>query len=246
MAAIDWKRVTVNTDVHKIRRRNSRYPTTDTNVAHNRNQLQPSVVAFTKEHQNDVASTNQNDIASGTRHPRCQQLIKPTSGHTNNSNDDVRDTSPSLPTAGHKALHSKRYVPTYQNDVASPSATGSSNQQLVARLKQYVHQSCDQQILHFDIKPNNILLDHNFNPKICDFGLAKLCSKEQSSVTITAARGTMGYIAPEVLSRAFGRVSNNSDVYSFGMLLLEMVGGRKSVDPSVDTSQVHFSQLTCN
>ncbi|KZV39515.1 hypothetical protein F511_19514 [Dorcoceras hygrometricum] len=98
----------------------------------------------------------------------------------------------------------------------------------------------------FVLKPNNILLDHNFNPKICNFGLAKLCSKEQSAVTITAARGTMGYIAPEVLSRAFGRVSNKSDVYCFGMLLLEMVGGRKNVDRSVDTSQVHFSQLTCN
>ncbi|KZV49506.1 hypothetical protein F511_07627 [Dorcoceras hygrometricum] len=76
--------------------------------------------------------TTQNDVASGTRHPRCQQLIKPTSGHTNNSNDDIRDTSPSLPTAGHKALHPKRCVPTYQNDVALPSAASHSKQQLVA------------------------------------------------------------------------------------------------------------------
>ncbi|XP_073064247.1 rust resistance kinase Lr10-like isoform X2 [Primulina eburnea] len=104
----------------------------------------------------------------------------------------------------------------------------------------YLHQGCDQQILHFDIKPNNILLDHNFNPKICDFGLAKLCSKEQSAVSMTVARGTMGYIAPEVLSRTFGRVSYKSDVYSFGMLLLEMVGGRKNVDHTVNTSQVCF------
>ncbi|KZV44259.1 hypothetical protein F511_10378 [Dorcoceras hygrometricum] len=82
--------------------------------------------------------TTQNDVASGTRHPRCQQLIKPTSGHTNNANDDVRDTSPSLPTAGHKALHPKLCVPTYQNDVALPSAAGHSNQQLVARLNQFL------------------------------------------------------------------------------------------------------------
>ncbi|GKV46687.1 hypothetical protein SLEP1_g53663 [Rubroshorea leprosula] len=61
----------------------------------------------------------------------------------------------------------------------------------------YLHQGCDQQILHFDIKPHNILLDQNFNPKISDFGLAKLCSKEQSAVSMIAARGTMGYIAPE-------------------------------------------------
>ncbi|KAI3453590.1 hypothetical protein Pfo_010253 [Paulownia fortunei] len=82
---------------------------------------------------------------------------------------------------------------------------------------EYLHQGCDQQILHFDIKPHNILLDHNFIPKICDFGLAKLCSKEQSAVTMTAARGTMGYIAPEVLSRTFGRVFYKSDIYSFGI-----------------------------
>ncbi|CAN4078460.1 unnamed protein product [Withania somnifera] len=84
---------------------------------------------------------------------------------------------------------------------------------------EYHHQGCDQQILHFDIKPQNILLDHKLNPKICDFGLAKL-----------SARGTVGYIAPEVLSRNFGKVSHKSDIYSFGMLLLEMVGGRIKTD----------------
>ncbi|KAH0699965.1 hypothetical protein KY290_016080 [Solanum tuberosum] len=99
-----------------------------------------------------------------------------------------------------------------------------------ARGIEYLHQGCDQQILHFDIKPQNILLDHNLNPKICDFGLAKLCSKEKSAVTMTAARGTIGYIAPEVLSRNFGKVSHKSDIYSFGMLLLEIVGGRIKMD----------------
>ena len=77
----------------------------------------------------------------------------------------------------------------------------------VAKGIEYLHQGCDQRILHFDIKPHNILLDHNFNPKISDFGLAKLCSKEQSAVSMTTARGTMGYIAPEMLSRNFGNVS---------------------------------------
>ncbi|KAL7254273.1 hypothetical protein ACSBR1_008635 [Camellia fascicularis] len=94
----------------------------------------------------------------------------------------------------------------------------------IAKGIDYLHQGCNQRILHFDIKPHNILLDHNFNPKISDFGLAKLCSKEQSVVSMTAARGTVGYIAPEVFSRNFGKVSCKSDVYSFGMLLLEMVG----------------------
>ncbi|XP_034711030.1 rust resistance kinase Lr10-like [Vitis riparia] len=117
----------------------------------------------------------------------------------------------------------------------------------IAKGIEYLHQGCDQRILHLDIKPHNILLDHNFNPKISDFGLAKLCSKEQSAVSMTAARGTMGYIAPEMLSRNFGNVSSKSDVYSFGMLLIEMVGGRKNIDATVEnTSQAYFPEWLYN
>ncbi|EOY23503.1 Kinase superfamily protein, putative [Theobroma cacao] len=117
----------------------------------------------------------------------------------------------------------------------------------VAKGIEYLHQGCEQRILHFDIKPHNILLDQNFNPKISDFGLAKLCSKEQSAISMTTARGTMGYIAPEVLSRNFGNVSYKSDVYSFGMLLLEMVGGRKNIDVTAEnTSQVYFPEWAYN
>ena len=113
----------------------------------------------------------------------------------------------------------------------------------IAKGIEYLHQGCDKRILHFDIKPHNILLDHNFNPKISDFGLAKLCSKEESVVSMTVARGTIGYIAPEVLSRNFGNASHKSDVYSFGMLLLEMVGGRKNIDVTVEnTGQVYFPE----
>jgi len=104
----------------------------------------------------------------------------------------------------------------------------------IARGMEYLHQGCNKRILHFDIKPHNILLDYNFNPKISDFGLAKLCARDQSIVTLTAARGTMGYIAPELYSRNFGGVSHKSDVYSFGMLVLEMVSGRRNSDPSGD------------
>ncbi|XP_039029256.1 rust resistance kinase Lr10-like [Hibiscus syriacus] len=111
----------------------------------------------------------------------------------------------------------------------------------VAKGIEYLHQGCEQRILHFDIKPHNILLDHNFNPKISDFGLAKLCSKEQSAISMTTARGTMGYIAPVVLSRNFGNVSYKFDVFCFGMLLLEMVGGRRNIDVTVEnTSQVYL------
>ncbi|BBN68430.1 Protein kinase superfamily protein [Prunus dulcis] len=99
----------------------------------------------------------------------------------------------------------------------------------VAQGIEYLHQGCDQRILHFDIKPHNVLLDHNFTAKLSDFSLAKLCSKDQSLVSMTTARGTMGYIAPEVFSRNFGKVSYKSDVYSFGMLLLEMIRDKKHI-----------------
>ena len=97
------------------------------------------------------------------------------------------------------------------------------------------------QILHFDIKPHNILLDENFNPKISDFGLAKLYPANYSMVSLTAARGTMGYMAPELFYKNIGRVSYKADVYSFGMLLMEMAGKRKNLNPFVDhLSQIYF------
>ncbi|XP_012570628.1 rust resistance kinase Lr10-like isoform X2 [Cicer arietinum] len=80
-----------------------------------------------------------------------------------------------------------------------------------------------------------------------DFGLAKLCSKNLSIVSMTAAKGTLGYMAPEVLSRNFGNVSLKSDIYSYGMLLLEMVGGRKNVDmSSAETFHVLYPEWIHN
>ncbi|XP_042435673.1 rust resistance kinase Lr10-like [Zingiber officinale] len=113
----------------------------------------------------------------------------------------------------------------------------------IARGIEYLHQGCEQRILHFDIKPHNILLDYDLNPKISDFGLAKLCSRDISIVTMTVARGTMGYIAPEMYCRNFGTVSYKSDVYSFGMLLLEMIGGRKNHDPEIGReSEIYYPE----
>jgi interleukin-1 receptor-associated kinase 1 len=83
--------------------------------------------------------------------------------------------------------------------------------------------------VHFDIKPHNILLDEDFCPKISDFGLAKLCKSKVSKVSMIGARGTVDYIAPEVFCRTFGGVSYKSDVYSYGMMVLEMVGERKKI-----------------
>ncbi|XP_040966475.1 rust resistance kinase Lr10 isoform X1 [Gossypium hirsutum] len=111
----------------------------------------------------------------------------------------------------------------------------------VAQGIHYLHQGCDMQILHFDIKPHNILLDEHFNPKVSDFGLAKLYSVDDSIVSLTAARGTIGYIAPELVYKNLGGISYKADVYSFGMLLMEMVGRRKNVNAFVDhTSQIYF------
>ncbi|KAI8571406.1 hypothetical protein RHMOL_Rhmol01G0117700 [Rhododendron molle] len=110
----------------------------------------------------------------------------------------------------------------------------------VARGIRYLHQGCDMQILHFDTKPHNILLDENFTPKVSDFGLAKLYPTYDSIVTVTTARGTLGYIAPELFYKNIGCVSYKADIYSFGMLLMEMARRRRNWNSSVDSSQIFF------
>ncbi|XP_038986058.1 rust resistance kinase Lr10-like isoform X2 [Phoenix dactylifera] len=110
----------------------------------------------------------------------------------------------------------------------------------IARGIEYLHQGCERRILHLDIKPQNVLLDNNFHPKISDFGLAKSYSHKDSTVTLTGARGTVGYIAPEVFMRNLGGVSHKSDVYSYGMVLLEMVMGKKNERPETDHSSKEY------
>ncbi|XP_057949865.1 LEAF RUST 10 DISEASE-RESISTANCE LOCUS RECEPTOR-LIKE PROTEIN KINASE-like 2.4 isoform X1 [Malania oleifera] len=111
----------------------------------------------------------------------------------------------------------------------------------IARGLEYLHRGCATRILHFDIKPHNILLDEYFCPKISDFGLSKLCHGKESIVSMMDARGTFGYIAPEVYCRNFGGVSYKSDVYSYGMLVLEMVGGRRNINVERShTSEIYF------
>ncbi|XP_004300969.1 PREDICTED: probable receptor-like protein kinase At1g67000-like [Fragaria vesca subsp. vesca] len=111
----------------------------------------------------------------------------------------------------------------------------------IARGLEYLHRGCNTRILHFDIKPHNILLDENFSPKISDFGLAKICDRKESIVSMLYARGTAGYIAPEVFCRSFGGVSHKSDVYSYGMMLSEMAGGRRNINVEAEkTSEIYF------
>uniref|UniRef100_A0ACD5YKB6 Uncharacterized protein n=1 Tax=Avena sativa TaxID=4498 RepID=A0ACD5YKB6_AVESA len=113
----------------------------------------------------------------------------------------------------------------------------------IARGLEYLHRGCNTRIVHFDIKPHNILLDQDFCPKISDFGLAKLCIDKESIISIGGARGTIGYIAPEVYSKQFGAVSSKSDVYSYGMMVLEMVGARdKSINANSGSSSQYFPQ----
>ncbi|GLT91852.1 hypothetical protein SLE2022_097180 [Rubroshorea leprosula] len=112
----------------------------------------------------------------------------------------------------------------------------------IARGLEYLHRGCNTRILHFDIKPHNILLDDDFCPKISDFGLAKLCPRKESMVSMTVARGTIGYIAPEVYFRSIGKVSHKSDVYSYGMMVLEMVGARENINVEFDHSSEYFPQ----
>ncbi|KEH27023.1 malectin/receptor-like kinase family protein [Medicago truncatula] len=117
----------------------------------------------------------------------------------------------------------------------------------IARGLEYLHRGCTTRILHFDIKPHNILLDENFCPKISDFGLAKLCPRNESIISMSDQRGTMGYVAPEMWNRHFGGVSYKSDVYSYGMMLLEMVGGRKNINADASlTSEIYFPHWVYN
>ncbi|CAL0320790.1 unnamed protein product [Lupinus luteus] len=113
----------------------------------------------------------------------------------------------------------------------------------VARGLEYLHKGCNTKIVHFDIKPHNILLDEDFCPKISDFGLAKICNRQESILSLVGTRGTAGYIAPEVFSRNFGGVSHKSDVYSYGMMVLEMVGGRNNVNVEVEDADASSSDL---
>uniref|UniRef100_A0ACD5TH26 Uncharacterized protein n=1 Tax=Avena sativa TaxID=4498 RepID=A0ACD5TH26_AVESA len=107
----------------------------------------------------------------------------------------------------------------------------------VARGLSYLHQSCRECIIHCDIKPENILVDASFLPKVADFGLAALVGRNCSRV-LTTFRGTAGYLAPEWLSGV--AITPKIDVYSFGMVLLEVISGSRNSPETYNTSGSYY------
>ncbi|KAK2658038.1 hypothetical protein Ddye_011090 [Dipteronia dyeriana] len=96
----------------------------------------------------------------------------------------------------------------------------------VARGLAYLHEEVEPHILHRDIKASNILLDQNLSPKVADFGLSRLLRDNRSHIS-TRVAGTLGYLAPEYAIT--GHLTRKSDIYSFGVLLLEIISGRPFV-----------------
>lgn len=104
----------------------------------------------------------------------------------------------------------------------------------------YLHEGLEPKVVHRDIKSGNVLLDKQWNPKVSDFGLAKLLASERSYVTIRVM-GTFGCVAPEYAST--GMLDERSDVYSFGILIMEIISGRSPVDyshPPVEVNLVNW------
>lgn len=91
----------------------------------------------------------------------------------------------------------------------------------------YLHHDCSPRIIHRDIKSSNILLDRNLESHVADFGLAKLLEDQESHIT-TIVAGTFGYLAPEYMHS--GRATEKADVYGFGVLLLELLSGKRPTD----------------
>ena len=104
----------------------------------------------------------------------------------------------------------------------------------------YLHEECEDRVMHMDLKPENILLGPDFFPKISDFGMSRRVVRGEDSAVMTVARGTCGYIAPEWIKE--GVVTVKCDVYSYGTVLLEIVCGRRVRDGRALRRKLYMSQ----
>ena len=105
----------------------------------------------------------------------------------------------------------------------------------LASVLTYLHQECEQQVIHRDIKTSNVMLDANFNSRLGDFGLARLMEHDKSPVS-TLTAGTMGYLAPEYLQ--YGKATEKTDVFSYGVVVLEVACGRRPIERETDDQKV--------
>ncbi|CAL4977419.1 unnamed protein product [Urochloa decumbens] len=130
----------------------------------------------------------------------------------------------------------------YQNDSSTAPLDWKTRRKIITHIAKglsYLHEECMKRIAHLDVKPQNILLDENFNAKLSDFGLCKVIDRDTSQV-ITRMRGTPGYLAPEWLT---SQITEKADVYSFGIVVMEMISGRKNLDTSQSEESVHLITL---
>lgn len=113
----------------------------------------------------------------------------------------------------------------------------------VARGLAYLHEESRLRIVHRDVKASNILLDSDLTPKISDFGLAKLYDDKKTHIS-TRVAGTIGYLAPEYAMR--GHLTEKADIFSFGVVALEMVSGRPNSDPSLEDDRIYLLEWAWN